>query len=90
MAKVTRRVNDPFQIARIAKFKMLKDALSEEPRLCPEHNEVVSAHELPFDNYGASTPNLEIVFSACCDEAITKEIDFVNKTVAEHNRSSDA
>jgi hypothetical protein len=89
MERVTRRVNDPFLIARFAEFKKLKRTLPAEQRLCSKHNEAVVANEIPFDNHGATTPNLEIVFSGCCEDAIRQEFEFMDKTLAEPKRSSD-
>lgn len=86
MSKVTRRVNDPFLIARFAEFKGLTGTLQDEPRLCSKHNEAVTANERPFDNHGAPTPNLEIVFSGCCDEALEQEFEFMDKTLAERKK----
>ena len=83
MAKVTRRVINPFIIARFAEFKNLKSTLLKAPRLCLKHNEAVSAHHVPFDNPGSSAPNFEIVFSGCCDEALEQEFEFINKALAE-------
>lgn len=91
MSKITRRVDDPYFVATNNAFKKLEGNLSAESRLCSQHNEAVSDHTIPYENsspHGA--PNIVIVFSGCCDEAIEKEIKFRNKVVEQHRLHGDA
>jgi hypothetical protein len=75
MSKVTRRINDAHFAATNNEFKKIKNSLSEELPFCSIHNEAVSDHTIPYENPNPNgAPNIVIVLSGCCDEAIDKEI----------------
>jgi len=73
---VSRKVEDPFLIARVAEFKT-KMASNEWPA-CSDHGKKVSIHE---EGSGAShgTPNFVVVFSGCSENAINGFFQFMDR-----------
>jgi hypothetical protein len=54
--------------------------MPNEPRHCPIHGEEVIVSREDFGSSSSAGPPFEAVFIGCCDEAIQKEFEFINKT----------
>lgn len=82
MERATRQVTDPLELSAIAKFKEKMKSSPEEPRLCPAHGEAVSLNFVNFRENAGDVPSFEAVFSGCCEAAIRRELEFINRTLA--------
>lgn len=83
MERVTRQVTDPFELSAISKFNRKMEENPGAPRLCPTHGEAVSLSFVNFKENPGPTPPFEAVFSGCCEAAIQRELEFINRTLAE-------
>lgn len=82
MERVTRQVTDPFELSAIAKFKEKMKRVPDEPRLCPEHGEAVRLDFVNFRESAGDVPSFEATFSGCCEAAIRRELEFINRMLA--------
>jgi hypothetical protein len=76
MENVTRKIREPFLIARVAEFKT-KSSLNEWS-ICSVHGRTIDIHEEDMTpSYGA--PGFTVVFSACCDNALDDFLHFIDE-----------
>jgi hypothetical protein len=86
MEKVTKRFDGLNCAADNHAFNQIKNAMTEDPRLCPEHGESVSVKAEHHGSPNPEVPNIEVVFSGCCYEAIDKEVEFRRKVLMQSGR----
>lgn len=75
VSSVTRKIERPYLIARVAEFKD-KIAIDEWPP-CSIHGKSVSIHEVgsaaPF-----GPPGFAVIFTGCCDAALDRFFEFMD------------
>jgi hypothetical protein len=76
LPSVSRRIEEPYLIARIAEFKT-KTVIDDWP-LCPVHGTRVSIHEegvpAPW-----GPPGFVVKFTGCCDSALNGFFQFMDR-----------
>jgi len=77
-----RRIEDVGELALLSKFNGMTKK-TEDARLCPVHRAEVQLNyeQTPDTGLGMSAPPIA-VFRGCCEEAINRELQFINKTLS--------